>query len=105
MNKTGKMCLIIDKFRKGYRFRCPITKTFYGPFFKTKESIEDFLNWYDDDILFVGTWMNGNRDWNNLLQDWGNTENGKQYCKFVSPLLDHTTLQKTITLDKSIDVT
>jgi len=78
------MSLIIDKFRKGFRFRCPIHKTFYGPFFKTKEAINDFLEWYDQDIRFIGTWMSNNKQWKDLIMEWKETINGNKFFQDIS---------------------
>lgn len=73
------MTLIIHNFRNGYKFFCPIKKFFYGPFFNSKESIEDFLNWYDDDIRYIGTWLSDCKEWNDLILEWKKTNNGKNF--------------------------
>lgn len=71
--------LIIGKYRKGYKFYCPISKSFYGPYFKTKDSIEEFLNWYDGDVRYIGSWLSQNKQWSDLVLEWLNSEMGKHF--------------------------
>lgn len=99
MNETEGMSLIVDKFRKGFRFRCPIQKRFYGPFFKTKESIEEFFNWFDSDIRFIGSWMADHKDWKELLDEWQKTDSGKQFIKDIIIKYDKRD-RETIVLDE-----
>lgn len=78
------MSVIIEKYRKGFKFQCPISKTFYGPYFKTREAIEDFFNWYDADVRYIGTWLSGNKLWIELMEEWFQTESGTRYHNHVS---------------------
>lgn len=55
------MSLLIGNYRKGYRFICPVTKKFHGPYFKSVESIQGFWNWYDGDVRYIGTWVSNNK--------------------------------------------
>lgn len=71
------MSLLIKKYKKGYRFTCPISNKFYGPFFKTKESIEDFFSWYDGDIRYIGTWVSNSEKWQDVILNWTNYSENK----------------------------
>jgi hypothetical protein len=76
------LSVIISPFRRGFRFRCPLQKIYYGPFFKSEESIEDFRDWYDGDIRFIGTWFADSKGWDDLISDW-NRYNNNRYAHDV----------------------
>lgn len=98
------MSLIVQKYRKGFKFQCPISKTFYGPYFKTREAIENFLDWYDGDVRYIGTWMSENKQWQDLIKEWSQSDFGKSFVKYVSfeSISSVKRKNKTLVLDNMI---
>lgn len=83
------MRFIISKYRNGFRFFCPVSRKFFGPYFKSKELIKNFFSWYDDDVKFIGTWMNNKKCWAELILEWIHSENKNISSKDVCIMNDY----------------
>lgn len=93
--------VMIDKYRNGYRFKCPMTKKFYGPLFRSKDSIQDFADWYDGDVRYIGTWISQEKQWQDLLLEWKGTENGTHFFSHVVYSVYKTDRSKAIDHSRS----
>lgn len=91
------MSVVICKYRCGFKFQCPISKDFYGPYFKSKECIQEFMEWYDQDIRLVGTWMNSHRNWNHLITEWLRSPQGRPFSKCFSKKVLASSLNQSTT--------
>lgn len=97
---NSEMSLIVSKYRRGFKFQCPISKAFYGPYFKTLDAIDHFYEWYDGDVRYIGTRMSDSKQWAELIQDWFCTDLGS--CHKEDVVSDSSTTRRKTALAKTV---